>query len=146
MNVTGDTLRHIADVKRLMNLTAQELYQRSLHHDASKLDSPEKEMFETWRPKLDAMSVDSPEYKNALAQMGEGLTHHYAVNRHHPEHFENGINGMNLIDILEMVCDWKAAAARKGESVNMEWACKRFGISVGGTLYYIIKNTLGLWL
>ncbi len=142
MNVTEDTLRHIADVKRLLNKVARALYQRSLYHDASKLESPEKEMFEEWRPKLDVLSVDSPEYKDALAQMGEGLRHHYTANRHHPEHFERGLHGMNLIDILEMVCDWKAAAARKNEQVNMEWACKRFGFVAGGQLYCIIKNTL----
>src|SRR4030067_3315798 len=107
MNVTNDTLRHIADVKLLLNRIAQEIYMRSLHHDESKLRSPEKEMFEIWRPKLDAMNIESEEYKAALVEMGSALKHHYSENRHHPEHFENGLDGMNLIDLIAMVCDWK---------------------------------------
>lgn len=142
MDAIQDTKNHIALVSRLLLACALALEERAKSHDASKLESPEKEMYEIWRPKLDAMSIDSPEYKNALIYMGEGLQHHYAVNRHHPEHFEQGIHGMNLIDILEMVCDWKAAAARKGEVVNLEWACKRFGFVAGDQLYCVIKNTL----
>jgi len=44
--------------------------------------------------------------------MGVGLQHHYENNSHHPEHFVNGITGMSLLDLLEMLCDWKAASLR----------------------------------
>lgn len=33
------------------------------------------------------------------------LDHHYQNNDHHPEHFELGINGMNLLQLLEMLAD-----------------------------------------
>ena len=57
------------------------------------------------------------------------LDHHYARNSHHPEHYENGVNGMDLFDVLEMVCDWKAASERGEESsINLKAACDRFGI------------------
>ena len=145
MNVTEDTIRHIIAVRLLLDSVITEINQRAIAHDASKLESPEKEMFEIWRPRLDELSVDSHEYKEALAQMGEGLAHHYRENRHHPEHFKDGIRGMNLIDLLEMVCDWEAAAARKGQAVSMEWASKRFGISKDDHIYSIIQNTLDLF-
>ena len=35
--------------------------------------------------------------------------------RHHPEHFPNGINDMNLIDVLEMFCDWVASSKRHND-------------------------------
>lgn len=142
MNVIGDTQRHIALVAYYLESVAEQLQHRADRHDRSKLESPEREMYEVWRPKLDTMSIESAEYKEALKQMGEGLKHHYENNRHHPEHFENGIAEMTLIDVVEMVCDWKAAAARKNETVNMEWASKRFNIPPDSQLYRIIENTI----
>jgi hypothetical protein len=140
MNVEEDTKRHIERVRSLLCWCASELEVRADLHDASKLRSPEREMYEVWRPKLDSMNINSPEYQEALKQMGEGLTHHYQENRHHPEHFSEGLAGMTLVDVLEMVCDWKAAAERKGQAVDMEWASRRFGFEA--ELYCIIENTV----
>ena len=42
----------------------------------------------------------------------DGIEHHYAVNSHHPEHYEAGIAGMSLFDLIEMLVDWKAASER----------------------------------
>lgn len=109
-------------------------------HDASKLQEPEKPMFDEWTPRLRELEFGSDEYKAALSKMGEALKHHYENNRHHPEHFENGVNGMNLLDVIEMVCDWRAAADFKGQDVNMEYLTKRFGLSE--QLVSIIGNTL----
>jgi len=44
--------------------------------------------------------------------MKPALEHHYALYRHHPEHFQNGIDDMNLIDLVEMFADWKASSER----------------------------------
>lgn len=140
MNATEDTLKHIDAVRVLLWHFGDLLSDRSNHHDASKLEPPEKEMYEIFRPKLDSLNIESDEYKAALKEMGTALQHHYTANRHHPEHFENGVSGMTLVDVVEMVCDWKAAAGRKGEAVNLEWARKRFGIDP--QLLTIIANTL----
>ena len=43
------------------------------------------------------------------------LDHHYANNSHHPEHYPNGVDGMNLFDLLEMLLDWKAATERHAD-------------------------------
>ena len=141
MNVMEDTQQHIDWVEKLLLKVAAHITMRAGDHDKSKLETPEKEMYETWRPKLDAISVESAEYRDALVKMGPALNHHYEVNRHHPEHFENGIAGMNLIDLLEMTCDWVAAAGRSGKKVNPEWAQKRFGIE--SQLLSVIMNTIG---
>ena len=44
--------------------------------------------------------------------MKPALDHHYENNRHHPEHFKNGIKDMTLIDLIEMFCDWKTSSER----------------------------------
>jgi hypothetical protein len=97
-------------------------------------------MFDQWTPRLKELEFGSDEYKDALAHMGEALKHHYENNRHHPEHFENGIDGMNLIDVIEMVCDWKAAAHMKGETPNMDYLAQRFKLS--DQMRSVIDNTL----
>ena len=75
--------------------------------------------------------------------MKEGLDIHYANNRHHPEHFDNGIQGMNLLDLLEMICDWKAASERHADGdvyKSIEINQERFGYS--DELKIILKNTV----
>ena len=44
--------------------------------------------------------------------MGPALQHHYEDNCHHPEHYRNGIHDMNMVDLIEMLCDWRAAIKR----------------------------------
>jgi hypothetical protein len=145
MNVQEDTKKHTELVAMFLSEFTRELDARGKAHDASKFESPEKEMFEIWKPRLDTLDIQSDEYKAALVGMGDALKHHYAANRHHPEHFENGIAGMNLIDLVEMICDWRAAAARTGKAVDMDWASKRFGIEKDSLLYRIVANTVGEW-
>ena len=84
-------------------------------HDQSKLESPEVEMFDEFTPKLRDLTYGSDEYKACTAAMGDALKHHYSVNRHHPEWHERGIRGMNLLDLTEMLADWKAATLRHAD-------------------------------
>ena len=109
---TGDTNKHIAQVRGLLFEVIQELFVRFTEHDKSKLLSPEKDMFDEFTPKLKELTYGSQEYKDTLAEMGMALSHHYSVNRHHPEFFLDGLNDMNLLDLLEMLVDWKAASLR----------------------------------
>lgn len=107
-----ETKEHIAQVREFMMMFAQELIRRALEHDDSKLKSPEVEIFTEYTPKLKDSTYGSDEYKSFLEGMGVALKHHYENNTHHPEHHENGIRDMDLADIVEMVCDWKAATMR----------------------------------
>lgn len=106
------TMRHIEEVRNNLNKIAMELLRRGELHDQSKLVSPEVELFTEWTPKLAQSTFGSPEYEGFRKAMGPALAHHYAKNRHHPEHFTNGIEDMNLLDIVEMFCDWYAATKR----------------------------------
>jgi hypothetical protein len=106
---TADTLNHSQRVGELMAQAIVELVDRAMRHDRSKTEDPELEIFNEFTPKLAKTTYGSDEYLGYLEAMGEGLAHHYAHNRHHPEHFLDGINDMTLLDLIEMLADWKAA-------------------------------------
>lgn len=136
------TFRHIERVRNLLNQMAIDLLKRGEAHDQSKLESPEVELFTEYTPKLAATTYGSPEYDGYKKSMGPALEHHYAKNSHHPEHWPNGINDMNLLDLLEMFCDWKAAGERHNNGnilKSIEVNANRFGISP--QLVEIFQNT-----
>lgn len=108
-----ETMKHIEIVRKNIRLFADKLTTRGVEHDKLKLESPEVEIFTEYTPKLAEATYGSEKYNNFLREMGVALKHHYANYRHHPEHFENGINDMTLIDIVEMLCDWKTSSARQ---------------------------------
>lgn len=136
------TMRHIEAVRNHINLCVRELLARGEQHDQSKLQSPEREMFDEFTEKLRGSTYGSEEYKGFLKDMAEPLAHHYAHNRHHPEHFKNGMKDMTLIDILEMLCDWKSSSMRHNDGnilKSIEINQKRFGYSED--LRQILENT-----
>lgn len=112
---TKDTLLHIKRVAQLLTEASAELIRRANVHDNSKLNSPEKEFFDEYTPKLAGSTYGSDEYKEFLKELKVGLYHHYANNSHHPEHYPNGINGFDLFDLIEMFFDWKAATERHND-------------------------------
>jgi len=152
---TQDTLAHIRTVQAKIGIVIDQLYRRAVEHDKTKLEAPEKATFDEMTPKLKGSTYGSDEYKAFLAEMQTALRHHYANNRHHPEYFdhhmETGFTGiaaithMNLIDLVEMFCDWAAAVERhedgdlkKSIAINAE----RFHLDP--QLVYILENTVGL--
>lgn len=140
-----DTFRHIERVRNLLNACVLELIKRGEAHDQTKLESPEVEAFTEYTPKLAACTYGSLEYKGFLEAIKPALEHHYAHNRHHPEHHKEGVNDMNLIDLVEMLCDWKAASERhnngnirKSISINAD----RFNLSP--QMVRVFENTADL--
>lgn len=109
---TKDTKAHIEEVRNKIAVFVTKLLERSIAHDASKLEDPEKETFDRVTPELAGLTYGSEAYSEALEDMDVALKHHYAHNSHHPEHYEDGALGMDLVDIIEMFCDWKAATMR----------------------------------
>jgi hypothetical protein len=107
-----DTLEHIGKVAANLRAVRENLLQRAEEHDQSKLVSPEVEAFDVATPKLQHLEYGSDEYKQSLKDLGPALDHHLSHNRHHPEFHDQGISGMTLLDLIEMLCDWKAASER----------------------------------
>src|SRR6185503_4287825 len=112
---TEDTKEHIRHVQKFLSNIQNAIGTRLYVHDNSKLQEPEKSMYDIYTPKLRAMTYGSDEYKQCLKEMGVALKHHYENNSHHPEHYPNGINGMSLLDVIEMLADWKAAGLRHAD-------------------------------
>ena len=141
-----DTLLHIKRVNALLLQFLQELINRAVTHDESKLHEPEKMFFDKMTPRLKALTYGSEEYKQALAELKPALDHHYSHNSHHPEHYENGIDDFTLADLVEMFFDWKAASERHNDGdvlKSIEINKQRFGLSE--QLCKIFENT-ARWL
>ena len=140
------TMRHIETVRNYIQAFVKELLNRGAKHDQSKMEEPELSIFNEYTPRLKGLTYGSEEYKKCLQEMLPAVRHHQTANRHHPEYFENGIAGMNLIDMIEMLADWKAATLRHADGdiyKSLEINAKRFGYSP--EIYTLFKNTIN-WL
>ena len=137
------TLRHIEAVRNFIDSVITELIHRAQVHDQSKLEPPEEAIFEEFTPKLRGVAYNSEEYHAMMKEMKIAIDHHVAVNKHHPEHFKDGINDMTLIDLMEMLCDWKASSLRTNDgnlNKSVEINAKRFGIET--QLARVLYNTV----
>lgn len=137
-----ETQKHIEAVRKYVRFMIDKIENRGVKHDASKLETPEVELFAQYTPKLAGTTYGSEEYKSHLEGLKPALDHHYASNRHHPEHFVNGISDMNLVDIIEMFCDWKASTLRMNDGnllKSIDINSERFNID--GQLKQIFINT-----
>lgn len=137
------TRQHIQDVNTLLLRAAQQLIQRAELHDASKLGPEEHEKFslaaarfmEPWN------QYGAQGYLDTKAWLGSALEHHYAHNSHHPEHYEDGVMGMDLFDLLEMLLDWKAASARRSADGVLDLSLNRTNHKVPEPIMQILRNT-----
>lgn len=187
-----ETIKHIRYVQDFMSKAVRNLLHRATVHDQSKLESPEKEVFDEYTPTLARLTFGSPEYRSTMAAMKLAIDHHNAVNSHHPEHYrwrcgvcdrrcteaewevapqgpndsglrycpdccrhgmiyeaylkaetDKGLHGMSLLDLIEMLCDWKAATLRHDDGdirKSIDICQKRFGFS--NELRRIFENTI----
>lgn len=143
---TVRTLRHIEAVRNHVNVCIAELMRRGEEHDQSKLEDPERSIYEDTAPQLRQIPYGGEEYRKLTKRLGPALQHHYANNAHHPEHFAGGIRDMTLIDLLEMVCDWRASGLRRSDGniyTSVEVCRHKYGIS--DELASILTRTLE-WL
>lgn len=139
-----DTEAHIDRVASLLEECMDNLYRRGAEHDLSKLQEPEKSTFDVCTAKLKAMAYGSDEYKAALVELKPALDHHYAANSHHPEHYSNGVDGMCLFDVMEMLMDWKAATERMkgGGDIRRSLEINRDRFKLTPQLASILENTI----
>lgn len=139
----SETLKHINEVRANLWTLIYELDRRAAAHDASKFEEPERSVFAANTAKLAKTEYGTPAYDELLKEVQPAILHHYSKNTHHPEHWPNGVNGMDLLDVVEMLADWAAAVKRnkngnvhKSIQVNRE----RFGLS--DQLVSILENTV----
>jgi hypothetical protein len=141
-----ETKKHIETVNEMVSKFIKIISKQAKGHDQSKLEEPEFSTFKIYTEKLKNSTYGSDEYKGFLKDMKPALDHHYKNNSHHPEHHDKGIDGMNLVDLLEMFCDWKAATMRHDDGCikkSIEINAERFKISP--QLKSIFKNSVDLF-
>lgn len=133
-------LTHRAVVKHCMNKVIDNLEEGAEDHDMSKLDKK----LDLWtEATLPNAKVDSPEYEEGLRRTEYVRILHYGNNDHHPEHYRDGIYGMSLMSLMEMLADWKASSMRsdmKSLDESLEYFKERF--EMDSTMYGILQNTI----
>lgn len=138
-----ETVQHIHKVRELLYTMIGELDERARLHDLSKLESPEQEIFGANFKELANVEYGSIEYTAMKVKVQPAIEHHYANNRHHPEHHKNGINDMNLIDLCELLCDWNASSKRnKNGNIRKSIDINAERYNIGEQLRGILENTV----
>jgi hypothetical protein len=138
-----ETIEHIMRVRELLYIVQNKLEARGFAHDQTKLGPNEKPIFDRVTGKLKGLTYGSDEYKASLKDLGPALTHHYANNSHHPEHYPNGVDGMSLLGVLEMLCDWRAAGERHADgSITRSLTVNRGRFKISDQLHAILENTV----
>jgi hypothetical protein len=116
---------------------------RAIVHDFSKFEPEEYGPYEDALPRFEASEYGTPEYIAVCRSIKPALKHHFEANSHHPEHYEDGIAEMDLLDLVEMVCDWMAACQRGGgtlDDLRLDLQRERFKIEP--QLASVIQNTV----
>lgn len=135
------TQSHIRDVQELLEDFENLLHLRGHYHDESKLEEPELSGYGNLHEEIKDLPTGSPSYQAVIEKYRPAVDHHYQNNSHHPQHFPNGVNGMSLLDVIEMLCDWKASITAVGKDfpTELELNFKRFAID--NQLQDIMRNT-----
>lgn len=138
-----DTQKHIDLVNENGKKFCDKFLERLTHHDASKLEEPERKYFDKGTPQLKNSTYGDKSYDDAKERIKPGLEHHYAENDHHPEHFgKQGISGMNLYQLLEMWIDWTAAVKRHADgNIFNSLMYNRDRFHIDDQLFSILLNT-----
>lgn len=141
-DATLSTLRHSRRVDELILQLVQALLARVTKHDLSKMEPPEAATFAEIEPRLAGATYGSPAYAESLAAMGPALEHHYANNRHHPQHHDDGVAGMTLVDLAEMLADWRAAGERHDDGdMTRSLAIGKDRFHMSDQLHAVLVNT-----
>ena len=107
-------------VVKFLSPVIQDLIKRMAEHDDSKFDEDEFPGFVQAKEEFKLVQFGTEEYENLRQKFAKYIESHYKKNRHHPEFHPNGIEDMTLLDLLEMLIDWKAASLRNRDNGTIE--------------------------
>ena len=150
------THKHIASVREnlflfegVFGLSKSELELRGLNHDHTKFEADEENAY-VWLSWMYQMRLENPDFslpESIFKQIQVALSGHATKHAHHPEYHENP-NHMQLLDVVEMICDWTAIAeenhgagmsCRKWaqENLDKKWS---FSIEMKELIYKVISE------
>lgn len=143
MEHDSETLKHVNEVRANVWKLIKHLDTRAAVHDASKFEEPERSVLAANQHLLAVTPYGTPEYDEMKAKVQPALDHHYSKNTHHPEHWPNGIDDMDLLDLVEMLCDWAASVKRnKNGNVHKSIEANTGRFNMTPQLASIFKNTV----
>lgn len=134
---------HRMAVQVYMQQIARDLMIRGRRHDASSIiDETELSLASKSVILTDETETNKTLAKKYLDSNDALLKAHANNNDHHPEHFETGIMGMDLIQFTEMLCDTMARADELGIAYSdmIDQLCEQYSLS--SELYHIVANTV----
>ena len=130
-------------VMKYLNEFIHDLVKRAEEHDSSKFSEAEMPHLAGIAEEVGKFAYGTPEHDAMREKYSSIFAEHYRQNRHHPEHFQNGVDDMTLVDLLEMLADWKAASLRMGQGGSIENSIKvgteKYNLSP--QLVKILENT-----
>ena len=139
---------HQLHVSNNMKRIANELRRRGIRHDNSKFSGIEATIGNMYHDEYNKINVLCPhksDVENYAEKTKAASIEHYRLNDHHVEHFENGLSGMSLIQLTELVCDSVAHLKERGYAptecvCEVEYLFKGYGAS--DDVISIVKNTV----
>jgi uncharacterized protein DUF5662 len=141
-----ETIRHIRQVQAALNKIIILLLERGRVHDKSKLEEPELKHFAEHTHRLKDLKYGSEEWAQNMKNIAPALEHHWAHNRHHPQYHKKGINGMNIIDLAEMLADWSASTKRtKDGNLRESLMINKGRFKIQQQLFDILENSIELF-
>jgi hypothetical protein len=140
------TLKHKSLLMAYLLRFCAKLIWRGVIHDYSKFTLFEGRSYGKYLPEFKKAKYGTKEYDAILVKFQPAIDHHYARNRHHPQHYTEGYTGMNLLDLTEMFFDWKVASMKKIGTGSLDKSllinAKRFNMSED--IVKIMNNSLDL--
>ena len=135
-------LLHKQTVKTGIQRFIDILADRAISHDNDKYEPEIFESFYNAWTKFSGVKFGDAKWKEALDGVGKSLETHYKNNPHHPQYYSNGINGTNLIDLIEMLVDWKSACMAYGDcDFGKSLKIQKDRFEIDDQLYGILVNT-----
>lgn len=137
-----EVIKHRQSVNKKLNFLSKEISKRGEEHDLSKLQYPEI----NWLIQMDKepkYEYGTKEYFQKMKKWNKFFVHHYTNNRHHPDHFQEGVYGMTLVDLCEYISDIISYydEMHVGDAIKtIEKQKERFKLDE--QLSQILKNTL----
>lgn len=137
---TNGVLNHMKNIQDLIFIINRKLNSLAEKHDLDKLQEPIATIYSEIIPRYTNLVYGTEEFESYLETLNKA-TNHYNKNEHHPEHFKNGINGMNLLNIIEMFCDWYSASIRDGGNIYKSISVNKKRFDISNQLEDIFLNT-----
>lgn len=138
-----ETHKHIKRVRYFLDIFITDIIKRGQEHDNSKIEEPELSLFAEHHHKFKDVVYGTDEYKKLMENIKVAVNYHHSKNRHHPEYWSNGIEDMTLVDLIEMISDWRAAIEKNKDGDiqrSLEINSKKYNMSP--QLKKILENTI----